>query len=299
MFIDVLISIVLALIMFTIGSSLKPGQFVAIAKRPAAVAVGLTLQMLFLPLLAFALVNMTHLPVEFKIGLMILSFCPGGTTANFVNYLVKSDVPLSIYLTSINSFLILGTVPFFTFLTLNYFTGSGDHIHLPVGSTVIKVLLIILLPVGLGMLLRRKWPKLIVQLQNPFKYTSIFLLAGIFAIKFFAPSTQGGSGIVWEEIRMILPIAFTMHFLSMVLSYYISKGMLSDHEACVTIGVEVGLQNTTLTLLITTTILGSEEMAKPALVYAIFSFFTTFAFALLTKRYGKIHRLDQSSTSQS
>ena len=86
-------------------------------------------------------------------------------------------------------------------------------------------------------------------------------------------------------------MAFTLHFLSMVLSYYISKGMLKRHEACVTIGVEVGLQNTTLTLLITTTILGSEEMAKPALVYAIFSFFTTFAFAFLTKRFGKIHRL--------
>lgn len=291
MFIDVLISIVLALIMFTIGSSLKPGQFIAIAKRPAAVALGLGLQMLFLPLLAFALVNMTHLPVEFKIGLMILSFCPGGTTANFVNYLIKADVPLSIYLTSINSFLILGTVPFFTFLTLSYFTGSGDHIHLPVGSTITKVLLIILLPVALGMFFRRSLPRFVMRLQSPFKWTSIILLAGIFAIKFFAPSAQGGSGITLLEIRQLLPVTFTLHFLSMVLSYYISKGMLSDHEACVTIGVEVGLQNTTLTLLITTTILGSEAMAKPALVYAIFSFFTTFAFAYLTKRFGKIHRL--------
>lgn len=296
MFIDILISVVLALIMFTIGSSLKPGQFIAIAKRPKAVALGLVLQMLFLPLLAFALVNMTHLPIDFKIGLMILSFCPGGTTANFVNYLVKADVPLSIYLTSLNSFLILITVPFFTFLTLGYFTGSGDHIQLPVGPTVTKVLMIILVPVALGMWFRKNIPNLIMKLQNPFKYTSIVLLAGIFAIKFFAPSTQGGSGIIWEEIKMIMPVAFTLHFLSMVLSYYLSKGMLSDHEACVTIGVEVGLQNTTLTLLITTTILGSEEMAKPALVYAIFSFFTTFAFALLTKRYGKIHRLDQSTT---
>ena len=162
MFIDVLISLVLALIMFTIGSSLKPGQFVDIAKRPTAVALGLSLQMLFLPLLAFALVNMTHLPVEYKIGLMILSFCPGGTTANFVNYLVRADVPLSIYLTSINSFLILVTVPFFTYLTVNHFTGSGDHFQLPIGSTVTKVLLIILLPVGLGMWFRRIVPKLLL-----------------------------------------------------------------------------------------------------------------------------------------
>lgn len=291
MLIDFLISFVLGLIMFTIGSSLKPGQFWAIAKRPTAVALGLILQMLFLPLMTFALVNMAKLPTDFKIGLMILSFCPGGTTANLVSFLVKADVPLSIYLTSLNSFLILVTVPFFTFLTLNYYTGSGDVIHLPVGSTLTKVVFIILLPVMLGMWVRKRLPDLVERSQQILKYSSILLLASIFAIKFFAPQAQGGSGIVWTEVQELLPVALAMHLLAMVLSYYLAKGMLSNHNACVTIGVEVGLQNTTLTLLITSTILGNEEMAKPALVYAIFSFFTTFTFAYLTKRFGKIHRL--------
>ena len=130
-----------------------------------------------------------------------------------------------------------------------------------------------------------------ISLQRPLKYASVILLFTIFAIKFWAPSSQGGSGIVWTEVWEILPIAVAMHFLAMVLSYYLAKGMLSNHNACVTIGVEVGLQNTTLALLITSTLLGSEEMAKPALVYAIFSFFTTYSFAYLTKRFGKIHRL--------
>lgn len=294
MLIDFLISFVLGLIMFTIGSSLKPGQFWANARRPNAVALGLILQMLFLPLMTFALVNMTQLSVEFKIGLMILSFCPGGTTANLVSYLVKADVPLSIYLTSLNSFLILVTVPFFTHLTLNFFTGAGDVIRLPIGLTVTKVLLIILLPVMAGMWIRRLLPILVIKLQRPLKYASIILLFAIFAIKFWAPTTHGGSGITWAEVETILPIALTMHFLAMVLSYYLAKGMLSNHNACVTIGIEVGLQNTTLALLITSSLLGSEDMAKPALVYALFSFFTTFTFAFFTKRFGKIHRLAKS-----
>ena len=292
--VDFLISFVLALIMFTIGSSLKPGQFMAVAKRPKAVALGLALQMMFLPLMTFALVNMMPLAVEFKIGLMIVSFCPGGTTSNLVVYLLDTDVPLSIYLTSINSFLILITVPFFTYLTLTHFTGSGDHIHLPVGNTIVKVICIILLPVMLGMWIRRIWPKLIARIQRPFKYASIILLAAIFTIKFLAPSSQGGSGIVWSEVQTILPMALSIHFLAMVLSYYLAKGILSDHNSCVTISIEVGLQNTTLALLITSTILGSEEMAKPALVYALFSFFTTFAYGYLTKRVGKIHRLTKT-----
>ncbi len=289
--IDFLISFVLALIMFTIGSSLKPGQFWQIAKRPKAVALGLILQMLFLPLLAFALVDITNLPPEFKVGLMILSFCPGGTTANLVSYLVDADVALSIYLTSINSFLILVTIPTFTYLSLIRFTGTGDHINLPVGITILQVVLIILLPVVLGMQVRRFFPKLIIILEKPLKYTSIILLAGVFTIKFLAPSTQGGSGIVWEEIKDLLPVTLFIHLLVMFLSYYLAKGFLSNHKACITIGIEVGLQNTTLALLITSTILGNEQMAKPAMVYALFSFFTTFIYAWVNKKFDRIHRL--------
>ena len=145
--IDFLISFVLALIMFTIGSSLKPGQFWKIAKRPKSVALGLILQMLFLPLIVFALVDITNLPPEFKVGLMILSFCPGGTTANLVSFLVDADVALSIYLTSINSFLILITVPTLTYLSLLHFDVPGKEISLPIGETIFQVILIILLPV--------------------------------------------------------------------------------------------------------------------------------------------------------
>lgn len=290
--VDLLISLVLALIMFTIGSSLKPGQFWEIARHPKPVILGLILQMLFLPLLAFAIVDIINLPPEFKVGIMILSFCPGGTTSNLISFLVKADVALSIYLTSINSFLILVTVPTFTYLALIKFTGSGDHFSLPVGSTVLSVILIILLPVIIGIQVRRYFPDIIIKLQKPLKYASIALLAVVFAIKFFAPSSQGGSGLIWAEVKQLLPITLFIHLLVMFLSYYLAKGFLSNHKACITLGIEVGLQNTTLALLVTSTILGNEQMAKPALVYAMFSFFTTFIYAWVNKKYDRIHRLD-------
>jgi BASS family bile acid:Na+ symporter len=290
--INFLIGLVLALIMFTIGSSLRPGQFWEITKRPKPVAVGLVLQMLFLPLIVFAIVEIIKLPAEFKVGLMVLSFCPGGSTSNLISYLVNADVALSIYLTSINSFLILVTVPTFTYLSLAHFTGSGDYVKLPLGETVLQVILIILLPVILGMLLRKLVPELVMKLQNPFKYASIILLAIVFLIKFLAPTSQGGSGISPADIKKLLPYTLFIHLLVMILSYYLAKLFLTNHKACVTIGIEVGLQNTTLALLVTSTILDNEEMAKPALVYALFSFFTTFIYAWINKRYDRIHRLE-------
>lgn len=290
--VDYLISLVLALIMFTIGSSLKPGQFWAIAKRPKAVALGLILQMLFLPLIVFALVDIIPISAEFKVGLMVLAFCPGGTTANLVSFLVKADVALSIYLTSINSFLILISVPTLTYLSLVHFDMVGQEIDLPVGETIFHVILIILLPVVLGMLARRKFPDLLLKLQKPMKYASVILLAAVFSIKFLASKDNGGSGISPEEVKQLLPIALFLHLLIMFLSYYLAKGFLSDHNACITIGIEVGLQNTTLALLITSTMLDNEQMAKPAMVYALFSFFTTYIYAWVNKKYDKIHRLE-------
>lgn len=279
MFIDYLISFILALIMFTIGSTLKPGNFVYLAKNPKLVTIGLLLQMLFLPVLAFILVSWFPMRDEFKVGIMVLALCPGGTTANLVSFLVNAEVALSIALTSINSFLILATIPLFTYLTLIFFTGHGDIIHLPVGDTIINILVIILLPVALGMLFNRFFPTASLFIKNPLKYLTIVMLAVMFLIKFFAPNSQGGSGITGRDILILLPVTLLIHVLSVILSYYLSRLSITSIRSCTTIAIEVGLQNTTLALLITSTLLKNEEMAKPALVYALFSFFTTFGFA--------------------
>ena len=279
MFIDYLISAILALIMFTIGSTLRPENFTYLVKRPKAITLGLLLQMLLLPAIAFIIVTWIPLSPEFKIGIMILALCPGGTTANLVSFLVNAEVALSIALTSINSFLILVTVPLFAYLTMIYFSGEGDMIHLSVGETITNILIVILLPVVLGMFFNRKFPKLSFRLKNPLKYSTIILLALMFTIKFFAPNSRGGSGITFSDVMELFPVLMAIHLLTMGLSYLIARFSLHPERSCITIGIEVGLQNTTLALLITSTLLENDEMSKPALVYALFSFFTTFLFA--------------------
>jgi len=279
MFIDYLISFILALIMFTIGSTLRPSNFLYLAKNPRLVTIGLLLQMLFLPALAFILVSWFPIRTEFKVGIMVLALCPGGTTANLVSFLVNAEVALSIALTSINSFLILATVPLFTYLTLIFFTGEGDMIHLPVGETIINIIVIIILPVAAGMLFNKFMPRWSAFIKNPLKYITIVLLAAMFLVKFFAPNEHGGSGITFREVFRLLPVTLAIHLASMLLSYFIARLSIHSIRSCATIAIEVGLQNTTLALLITSTMLRNEQMAKPALVYALFSFFTTFAFA--------------------
>lgn len=286
-YIDLLISVVLALIMFAIGSSLTVGDYRNIFRSPKALTLGLVLQMLFLPLLAIAILPLSDLDPSFQAGLFVLTLCPGGTTSNFISYLVKADVALSISLTSINSFIILFSIPFFTSQGLPLFLDQSASVTLSFWDTMQEVFLVILLPAAIGLWFNARFPLTSQKLQTPLKYTNIALLALVFGIKFFAGEQSGGSGLTGEEILTILPMALLIHGIALLVPFGLGQALRLRADRSVTIGIEVGLQNTTLALLVTGSIIGSNAMMKPVLVYALFSFFTTTAFAFLARRWSK------------
>jgi len=282
-YIDILLSVVLGLIMFGIGSSLTVADYRQIFQNPKSVLIGLCLQMLFLPGLGLLLLPLTNLPPEYQAGLFILLLCPGGTTSNFISYLVKGDVALSISLTSINSFLILFSIPFFTSVGLPVFLEEQTQVSLGFWTTLREVFLVILVPAALGLLFHHRYPKLSEKLESPLKYINVVLLGIVFAIKFFADEQSGGSGLTRDDIIMIFPIAFGMHLVALMLPFFIGRWANLPFNQNVTIGIEVGLQNTTLALLVTGTMIGNNDMTKPVLVFALFSFFTTTAFAFIAR----------------
>lgn len=285
--IDILISAALALMMFGIGASLKPADFTYIFRNPKPLLTGLGLQILFLPLLAFLVAICSDMPPAFKAGLFIMSLCPGGTTSNFISYIVKADVALSIAMTSINSLIILITIPIFTNLGLNYFLGNTSELEISLAATFVPVLFVILIPALLGILFNEKFKELSDKLSTPLRYINSVLLASVFAVKFFAGQDSGGTGIDKNDILQILPWVLLLHFGAMFISYFLARRSKLNNLQSTTIGIEVGVKNTTLALLITGTLLNSVDMSKPALVAALFTFFTTLGFAYLMMRKSK------------
>ncbi len=283
--IDDFLSLVLVLIMFAIGATLRFTDFRRIFMRPASLILGLGLQMLFLPLLTFIVLSFTDLDPLFKVGFLIVSFCPGGTTSNFVSYLINADVALSISLTTINSFLILIMIPLGTNLALDYFLETQSQFHLPFGETMARVFFIILLPAFIGLVFNYYLPKMSLRLRNPLKVVNIILLGTVYGIKYFGNKDYGGAGLSAEEIVQLLPVAISLQVGSMLVAYYVATRLIQRKTSCVTIGIEVGLQNTTLALVIASVFLANVEMSKPALVYAMFSFFTTLGFAWVIYRW--------------
>ena len=241
--------------------------------------------MVFLPICAFIIAEFSNLPPAEKVGLIIVSICPGGTTSNFISYLIKADTALAVALTAINSLLILFTIPVLSNWAVAVFMGGHTEVSLPIFNMVWEVAKIIIIPAFLGLLFNRFFPNTSLKMRFLLKVTNTILLGIVFFIKFFGDEQSGGSGISVDEIFRLLPATLLMHLSAMTLSYFIAlKSFKLPGVQATTISIEVGLQNTALAILVAGTLMGNTDMTKPALVYAIFSFFTTFIFVLITIR---------------
>ena len=286
--IDFLISSVLALIMFAVGTSISFEKFKNQLLHPKAIFIGLALQLILLPSITLLITYYTNLSTELKMGVFIVSICPGGATSNFISYLLKTDVVLSVVLTAINSFLILITVPILITFGLNFYGISSSENELILTNSIFKLLSILIAPVFLGVLFNHKNPQLTNKFSYSIKIITTFLLAMVFGIKFFGNSEIGGSEISLNQIIELLPICLCIHLFSMVLSFIIGIQSKIKKLKSITIAIEVGLQNTTLALLISSVLMNNNEMSKPALVFAMFSFFTTLVFTILAKKLNSI-----------
>ena len=168
---DVLMPIALGVIMLGLGLSLTLDDFRRVIVYPRAVIVGLVCQTLLLPFVCFGVAKVFGLPPALAVGLMLLAASPGGATANLFSHLAKGDVALNITLTATNSLLSLLTLPLIVQLSMTAFLGAGAEIPMQFGK-IVQVFGIILVPVGLGMLLRWLKKSIALALERPVRILS-------------------------------------------------------------------------------------------------------------------------------
>jgi BASS family bile acid:Na+ symporter len=286
-YIDFLVSGVLATIMFGVGLSININDLKKIWHSPKPFYLGLFAQMIILPVIAFLAVYFTDLPPVIKVGFIILSACPGGTTSGFVTVLYRGNVALSVTLTTVNSILTLLTIPLLVNIALTLFLGSHSPFELPFIKSSIEIFFVTLLPAAIGVFVRYKFYRLAEKIQKPVRTAMIILFAGVYIIIAFADESQGGSGITLQEAIKIFPYAIVINVMAFLAGILMGISGKSGLRSSFTMGIEVALQNTTLALLVAGTILQSNEMVKPALVYALFSFWTALLYGVVIKKYNK------------
>ena len=125
MIIDILLPLSLIFIMFSLGIGLNINDFKNISNEPTAFFVGIFIQMLVLPIVAFTVSLFFNLSNEIAVGMMILACCPGGVTSNIITKLANGNTALSISLTAVVSLLTVITLPLIVNLSMGYFMGTN------------------------------------------------------------------------------------------------------------------------------------------------------------------------------
>ncbi|WP_269822790.1 bile acid:sodium symporter family protein [Rheinheimera faecalis] len=274
--------IALILIMTGVGMTLRPANFKEVARQPKAFFVGALAQLLLLPVTALLVIYLFDLQGELAVGLFILALCPGGTTSNLYSYLAKADVGLSVALTALVGFITPFSLPLLAVWAIEHFLGENTSFQLPLLKTWLTLMIVSVLPVLLGMWFNFKWPERSARLQ-PFisRFSVIVLVLLIISI-----ATDLGADL-WLFLEKTGPATLALNLLTMVAGYWLGRFLLQQEKQARTICLEVGLQNGTLALMITTGILQNTAMSIAPSVYSLLMFMTASLFTVWVLRKDK------------
>jgi len=190
---EVALPIALAVIMVSLGLSLTPADFRRVFVVPRGVGIGLLNLLLISPLLAFLVAIAFDLGPVLAVGLVLLGASPGGTTANLMTHLARGDVALSVTMTAVSSVAALVTVPLYLGLAIDYFDASGIGNDVSLGGIVARVFFITIVPLAIGMALRRRYPERVEAVYDRVRQISLGAAAPIAQRTGLSPSS-GPSG---------------------------------------------------------------------------------------------------------
>ena len=269
---EIILPLGLAFIMFSLGLGLTTADFSRIVKAPKDFLVGAILQIIMLPLVAFALIKLWHMPPELALGIMIIAAAPGGVTSNILTAFARGDVALSIALTAVVSLLSVVTIPLIVMFAHEALIG-GQLGKVSVLEMALSLFLIVTVPVVIGMLTRK-------FSEN---FTSRFhkraqTIAGIFFLFILA-------GAIFKERSNVIAyfaqaglVTLTLNLIMMFIAYLIAMVFSSGLKQRIAISIECGLQNGTLAIGISALLFGGGLTIIPAATYSLIMFVTSLLF---------------------
>jgi BASS family bile acid:Na+ symporter len=283
LFTQIFLPITLAIITMGIGLSITVRDIRNIIVQPRNISVGLLSQLVLLPIIAFVIAGITGLQAELAVGLVLIAICPGGATSNLVNYMIRGNVALSLSITVVNGLITIFTIPLIAMLALEVFMHQEAHIQLSFIDAVGQIFMLTVLPASIGILIRRYRPSFAEKLEDPLRYILPVLLFLVYGGVLFIE--RGDGEIDLPMFFHILPYTLALNLLAYVSGFYIPRLFGLDKKNRFTIAVEVGLQNSTLAIFVATRLLDNYTMALVSVVYGSFSFFTTWLFGYLSRRF--------------
>lgn len=264
LFYTTIIPIGLITVMAGMGLSLTIDDIKRIVVYPKAAAIGLTGQMLLVPLIGFTLSVFISPTPAIATSIIILAACPGGPTSNAYVFASRADVALSVTLTGITSFLTIITIPLFTYLALQLHFDTGQIPDLPVLKMMRQLATLTVIPIIGGMLFRAFWPKLAEKLVEPMRTLAFWIL-----IILIVGGTISGWDTIKEHFIAVAASALLLNLISMSMGYLLARIFALPLSQVITICFELGIQNIAVAMTIGLVILQRPDLGVTALIYAL------------------------------
>lgn len=243
-----LITYGLAGIMLGMGLTLKIGDFNEVLKSPLWLLIGLVLQFTIMPFFGWLLGVLFNLPPYFAVGLILVSCCPGGTASNVIVYLSKTNVALSVAMTTCSTIFAIFLTPLLT----AYF--SGSYLDVDAWGLFFSTLKVVLLPVGIGLSLNILSPR-VTNILKPFSPPIAVILITLIVASIIG---QGKDIILSSGLSLVFSIMI-LHLIGFIIGFIVSYMLTNNKTISKTISIEVGMQNSGLGV-----VLARENFINPA-----------------------------------
>ena len=260
------VSLLLGVIMFGMGLTMRPVDFAIVAKHPKAVLLGVLAQYTVMPLLGWGIAHALGLPPLLVVGMVLVGSSPGGTSSNVIVYLARGDVALSVAMTSISTML----APLVTPLLVLGLAGSS----LPVSASdlFLSILQVVLFPVVAGLLLRMAAKRFVESILP------VLPLVSVVGIVLVVAAVVGANADAVLSTGLLVALAVVLHnSLGLGLGYLVGVVGGMPESARRAVSVEVGMQNSGLAAALAT----AHFAPLAALPAALFSVWHNLSGALI------------------
>lgn len=272
---EVLLVVMVFVIMFGLGAGLTPRDFRMALRRPWGLVIGWVTQFAIMPLLAYLLVVtfLFQLPREYAlpvaIGALIMGSVPAGTTSNIFTYFSKGNLALSVIMTTNSTLWAILMTPLVLYFYLGLISPDGSAASQIPPRNIIVTLVILLIPVILGMLLRRLSANIGAVLELLGGFFGLFFI--VFLLSTWVPRNWNLlASTPWQTYV----VAIGLGFLGITIAYLLTRGLRLHPMNARTISLETGIQNGPLAIaIVLLNFSGDPNIGLVLIIPALYSLF--------------------------
>lgn len=283
----IIMNLALAFVMFGIALNLKVKDFKGLWLQPKKVLIGLSSQLILLPILTIILIYVAELPYSMALGMILVACCPGGNISNYATHLGKGNTALSITMTTIVTLGATVITPLGFYIWTKFIPQNPDPEALNIHVDTMKMLLIvaqlILLPLLAGMSLQHYFPRIVDRIKQPISIISLVIF-----LAFIIGAIYGNWELIMNYVYHVFWLVMLHNGLALFLAYIYSKSWGLNWYDSRAISLETGVQNAGLGLVLVFNFFdGLGGMTLVVAWWGVWDLVSSLVLALVWKRTGQ------------